>query len=238
MQNEHHCTVCNKAVNGNYCNTCGQEVKNEKTTLRSLFSDLFVAVFDVERSIFKNLFLLLTDPKRIIVNYWNGYRKYFISPFKLLIYALAIAAIHLAYVHPLIMGVDLDAQGIDTEIIFWGILLPFLTLSSFLNFLPRKFSLVKHLISTLYISATNFIIILCLSDLIYLLFGIDFDSYVFYFFLMTVFIYNSIVFSKNSSILRIIANSLLQAVIFLTIFVLILFLLMVMTNAVHFGEMN
>lgn len=236
MQNERYCTVCEISVTGNYCNNCGQDVKNDKTTFKSLFSDLFVAFLDVERSIFKQLWILLTQPKKIVVNYWEGYRKYYVSPFKLLLYALALAAIHLAYVQPVLLGVNLDAQGIDTEIIFWGILLPFLTISSYVTFLPRKQSLVKHLISVLYIAAGNFIVILFLNDVLFLSTGIDFDVYVFYFFLVSLFSYNSIVFSKNQNALRIIGNTLLQVVVFLGILLLVIALLMTLTNAIRFDD--
>jgi len=49
----------------------------------------------------------------MVVNYWQGHRKYYPSLGKLLVYSLAIAALSLAYVNDELLGLNFDIdQGI------------------------------------------------------------------------------------------------------------------------------
>lgn len=93
-----NCTVCGTKVEQNYCPQCGQLKGKSDITFMSMLNDFFMSILDLEKSVFAGILLVITNPTKIIKNYWSGNRNYYPSPGKVLIYALAVAALHLAYI--------------------------------------------------------------------------------------------------------------------------------------------
>lgn len=218
------CTICNTTAEGNYCENCGQSINNPDITFWGMIKDLFNSALDIDKSVILNVFSIPFSPNKMIVNYWNGNRKYYPSPFKVLIYALVLAGLHITYVNSTVLGINLTSQGVNAQVTFWIIILPLLTLTSFLAFIRRKLSLTKHLISLLYI-AGGFFILLTLLDEILLSAGIELDHNIFFGFLILVFLYNSFIFSIRKKALTVGFNTILQLIIFAGIVALIIVVL-------------
>jgi len=87
-------------------------------------------------------------------------------------YSLAVAALHLAYVSPTLMGMDLMATGshgeyeLGGQFVFWLLFLPLLILTSILVFFKQKLSKTKHLISIVYLSSAFFMVTIVVQDAI------------------------------------------------------------------------
>ena len=230
------CTICSTAAEGSYCENCGQSINNPDTTFWGMIKDLFSSALDIDKSVILNVFSIPFNPNKMIVNYWNGNRKYYPSPFKVLIYALVLAGIHITYVNPTVMGINLNTKGINAEVGFWIIILPLLTITSYLTFIRRKMSFTKHLISLLYIAGSFFIILTLLDDLIFLSIGFDLGNNIFIAFLILVFLFNSFVFSLRKKTLNYILNAFLQLIIFASIIVLIIGILSAFPGALSLNN--
>lgn len=229
------CTICNEKTTEKYCGNCGQELSNKEVTFRGLISDLVVSTLDVEKSVFAVLLHVFVNPAKLIVNYWKGFKKYYPSPFKVLIYALAVAAIHLAYVDSEILGVTLQTTLVETQIGFWIILLPLLGLSSYITYLRMKMSFTKHIISLIYIAGSFFILLTIISDLALLTTGFDFDQVTFITFLSLIFLWNARVFSKKKEWWVFILNGALQFSVMIGIVIVLLLILLSIPGAVDFN---
>ena len=216
------CTICNTIVEQNYCSNCGQKTGKKRTTLLSLLSDGIKSFLDVEKSALASILLIIKNPRKIVVNYVEGNRGYYPSPFKLLIYALAITALHLTYVDKLILGADINAEGVETHIMFWLVFFPLLALSSLISFVAKKESFLAHFISTLYISSAWFILLILIVDLL-LFCGLDIvGGFVLLIFIELVFVWDVRVYQYDKKWLQMVGGTLLQnAVIFALIGILV-----------------
>lgn len=76
------CSVCSKEIREKYCSNCGQYFKNSRVTSVTILWGLFESFFSLEKSIFMNIKIALSEPKTIVSNYWNGFRKYYFTPFQ------------------------------------------------------------------------------------------------------------------------------------------------------------
>lgn len=220
------CTVCNNSSSDNYCGNCGQKINKKETTFLTLMSDLISDTIDVEKSLFATLFSIILHPNKIIENYWNGFRKYYVSPGRVLIYALAVAALHLAYIDDSILGADIQSNQVESQFLFWILFMPFMILASYLTFIKSNKGLIKHIISVLYVGGTMFITITLLDDFSKLFIGDNIGLLSLIAFVLTVMIWNAIVFTSKKTFLRVALNVLLE----LLIMAGVLFILFIIFN--------
>lgn len=211
------CSICSFETEGNYCNNCGQQIGKKETTFKSMIIDLVTSSLDLDKSVFANIFKIIIDPSKLVMSYWNGNKKYYPSPFRVLIYALALAAFHLTYVNSKILGIYLNTAQVDAQISFWIIMLPLLTLTSYLTFFRIKHSFTKHLISLIYIGASVYILITVVHDILLFTVNADLDLYVFPVFIGIIFVENARIFTKNKRWWVILLNALLQLVVILSL---------------------
>ena len=211
------CTICQNEITKKYCSNCGQKVSISDTTLKSLILDFISNLFSLEKSVFAGMMIIITNPKKIIVNYWLGHRNYYPSPSKLLVFAIAIAALHLTYVNENLLGLAFEVEGGGGQFIFWIIFFPFLSFTSYVCFYRKKYSLAKHVISIGYIASCFFMITTVVNDLLNY-FSIDVNVLAFIIFLMLVFIWNGRVFISKQNVIKIILFSFLQLFVFCLLF--------------------
>jgi len=76
------CSVCSNEIKGNYCSNCGQYFKDNRVTITTIFGDFFDSIFSLEKSFFRNIKIGVSQPKTLVSNYWNGFRKFYFSPGK------------------------------------------------------------------------------------------------------------------------------------------------------------
>ena len=231
------CSICKLEIHQKYCGNCGQQIGESETTMLSIVSDFFSNLLSVEKSVFACIYKLFTDPKKIVENYWNGNRKYYPSPGKMLFYSFAVAALHLTYVSDSLMGLvmeDGDMSGIGPQFVFWLIILPILILSSYLTFIRKKISVTKHLISIMYLGATFFMLVIILQDVIEYFFPNTVKGGSFVIFFMTVFILNAKVFSPAGNKAKVALNTLLSILI-LSLIGIVLLGILYLFNLIHFN---
>lgn len=223
-----NCTICNSELTGNYCSNCGQKIGKKETTLLSVIKELFLIILDVEKSVPAGIITMIRSPRRLIENYWAGHRKYYPSPGRFLIYALALAAIHLAYIDDQVLGAAISSEMIESQVLFWIVFFPTLSLTSYVSFLWEKQSFTKHVISILYVATTLFIVLLIINDILILTLWDPLNERMLFIFLLMVFVYNAIVFESRRGVGFILLGVLLQiisfAVVLVSIFLLLIYL--------------
>ena len=142
------CSVCSSEINEKYCSKCGQYYKGGRINSITFLGDLFDSVFSLEKSFFRNIRTGLSQPKTLVVNYWNGFRKFYYSPVKFFTIASLFLVLHYSIANDFLGTVvtgDISSQFI---ILLSNILL--LTFSSFLLYIQFKKSFFEHLILNIY----------------------------------------------------------------------------------------
>ncbi len=109
------CSVCSTEIKEKYCPNCGQYFKEKRVTFFHFLSDAFTSVFSLEKSFFKNIQTGLCHPQILPVNYWNGFRKYYYSPFKFFTIASLFIVLHYAFANDFLGLVILS----NVFIMFW-----------------------------------------------------------------------------------------------------------------------
>lgn len=200
-----------------YCSRCGQRLSESPTTTLSLISDFLSNFFSLEKSAFATIFKILQDPYPIVQNYYSGYRNYYASPGKILLYGIAVVALHLSFVNDTVMGLSLSVENFNASYLFWIVLCPVLLFCSYITFIRIEKGLAKHLISLIYIASSLFIAITILNDLIIVTLGDRLGIWAFIVFVFLVFLWNSRVFTTKKNSIYILLNTLIQIGIFMCI---------------------
>jgi hypothetical protein len=142
------CSVCSNEIRGNYCSNCGQYFKDSRVTSVTILKDLFDSFFSLEKSFFVNIKIGLSQPKTIVSNYWNGFRKYYFSPVKFFtIASLFLLINYLVSNYFLGLAVASDISS-HFAILLLNIIL--LTIISSLLYLKFKKNIFEHLILNIY----------------------------------------------------------------------------------------
>ena len=214
MTLEKFCSICKIPIEGNYCSCCGQTFSGKPTSTVSLLIDFLSNFFSVEKSGFATIIKVLKNPKPIVENYYAGYKNYYASPGKIILYGIAVVALHLNFVNDKVMGLSINAENLNAQYFFWLSLFPFLLLTSYMAFIRIERHLSKHLISLVYVASSLFIALTILNDLIIVTLGDIFGLWTFIIFVSLVFFWNSRVFTNTKKYFYILLNTVIQIAIF------------------------
>lgn len=204
------CSICEIPIEENYCSRCGQHATGKTTTIINLITDFLSNLFSLEKSALGTIYKLWLNPGPIVKNYYLGYKNYYSSPSKILLYSIAIIALHLAFVNPNILGMTINIKNIKTEYFFWLMHIPVVLIVSYLTFLKNKENFSKHIISIIYISSSALIVFTIINDLIIVIVGDIIGNFVFIIYILFTFILNSRVFTKEDKKHNVIWNTLIQ----------------------------
>jgi hypothetical protein len=150
------------------------------------------------------------------------------------VYAITIAALQLAFVHPQLLGLSFDLEGVSGQFMFWIFFFPLLTFTSYLAFFRRRLPVVQHIIGMAYIASSFFILITVLNTFL-LKFGIYLKVIPFGLFLICVFIWNARIYASRT-LLSIFLYAIAQVFCFVFICALLLFSMhLIAPGSVDFG---
>jgi len=142
------CSVCSNEIRGNYCSNCGQYFKDSRVTITTLLGDLFDSVFSLEKSFFRNIKIGVSQPKTLVSNYWNGFRKFYFSPGKFFTIASLFLLLHYLIANDFLGLVVSSTISSQFVILITNIIL--LTFLSWLLYLKFKKNIFEHLILNVY----------------------------------------------------------------------------------------
>lgn len=209
-----NCSVCENPIAGNYCSNCGQQITNKTAGFFGLIMDFLSNFFSVNKSFIGTSKKLLSNPKFIVENFYQGNKRYFVSPGSFILYGITLIAIHSLFFGPVIFNITMNVEGLGLQYVFWIFLLPFIILASLFTFLRQGVNLSKHIISISYLSCVFLFIFLILEDILLTIYGELELSLSLIFFLVFTFIWNSFVFSSKRKIGYHLLNTIIQLLIF------------------------
>jgi len=208
------CSVCSTEIKENYCPKCGQFYKNEKISIKTIFSDLFGNIFSLEKSFFENIKIGLFEPKTLISNYWNGFRRYYYSPNRFLVIASLFFFIQIAFFNNF-FGVIVNSK-IASQFSLLIVIILVSSFFSFITYLKYKRNFYEHLILNIYNASLWSIIFVPISMVLSLLdTHKTIKTYFLLFYLLLIIIWNSKVFEmkKNKRYLYVALNIILIVII-------------------------
>jgi hypothetical protein len=235
MENNVICIACGKQVETNYCGNCGQIMNVKESTILSLINDFFSNLFSLQNSFPAAFWKLLIAPNKVIDSYYKGYRGYYPSPGKMVLFAFAIAAFHILFIDANMWGVKLTVGKNPYSSHLFLLLMSVLLISatSYLTFIKTKIKFVKHLISATYLWGVFFTIFLIISDVILALTGKEYVE-ILGLQLLTIMIWNAIVFTRQKKPLLVLGNLMIHLVI-LTVTVLLVSLLLMLIGGMEYN---
>ena len=213
------CTICQVQIEESYCPSCGQKANKRETTSLDFLKEVFINLFSLERSAFATAYRFLIQPKRIVDNYFNGFRGYYASPGKIVFYCLTIMALHVAFISERILGGTLPTNLWSSHIAFGVAFFPLIAASTILPFRAKGQKIAKLLIAITYASAILLVIWQVITDLF---FSFSFFNAVTPLFLAgyisSIFVYQSIIFTQSKKWTYRLLNFLLQLLVFAVLF--------------------
>ncbi len=142
------CSVCSSEINEKYCPKCGQYYKDKRINFTIFLGDLFDSIFSLEKSFLLNIRIGLSQPKTLVLNYWNGFRKFYYSPGKFLTIASLFLVLHYSTANDF-LGIVVTGN-ISSQFVILLVNILLLTLSSFLLYIQFKKNFYEHLILNIY----------------------------------------------------------------------------------------
>ena len=237
LKNTYHCNECNKDVlKGQYCTTCGLYNFGEKATVGIFIKNALSQVLSLERGLFFNFKIALTNPKQLVWTYFEGIRRKYASHGGFVLYTLFLMGLfYLIFPGSAFFNLtiqDESAESITTNKFFLVIIIPLLTISSKLTFWRKVPGIAAHLISMVYVILPRFIItsiILIIGrefvdhDLLYQLLVLGLLFWIFW--------SNTNVFLTSPSFIQKLGFALLQFVILCGILLVILSIFILLDSA-------
>lgn len=195
------CTICNIEVEERFCTRCGQKVTGKRVNLIDLFAALFNGLFSLERGIFGNLKMLVLKPEFVAQNYWKGNRKYYFSPGQMIFYALFVIGLHVTFVDPYFLGIDIVIEGVEgslkalltPQVFFFLGTLPLYALITFATFFKWNRNFLEHVIADAYSFSISIILSILISDVLHILADVDLGFGI-VLFLLTLYVWSTRIF--------------------------------------------
>lgn len=209
------CSNCGSQIGKNYCPECGQFYNPNRLTAAGFFSDFADTFFSLNKSYVLNLKNLVTRPRFVVENYWDGFRNFFFSPNRMLLFTTLLLAIYLYFFKNTFLGITFQIEKIPwlgVQFFITALLLFFFTLSTMITYYRKKKNLFEHLALNGYIFSiiTPIFIILSISLKFFYI-----SNYLQAFFIFSYCLWIARVFEKTWW--RIVVMAVLNNVIFLII---------------------
>lgn len=252
------CKNCNFTFEGKYCNNCGQTANTHEINFHSILHEVQHTFLHVDKGILYTTKQLLIRPGHTIREYLNGKRVEHFKPFSYIlilstVYALLNKVSHkLTIVEAFFEGFSEGASnGSNTQAgalvssIQWLqhhyayttlLMLPIVSLASYLAFKKCKYNYFQHLILNSYAAGQRTVIFLCLLPFDYLMSDQSNNSALEYFKIVAALVINLWVyyqFFHNIKPINRILLSLLTAVLFTVLFLLTLILFFILAKSLQ-----
>ncbi|HEX5353364.1 MAG TPA: DUF3667 domain-containing protein [Rhodanobacteraceae bacterium] len=86
-----HCENCGAPLYGKYCYACGQPTHGLVRHFGSVVSDIADSVFNIDERVFKTLAPLYLRPGKLTLDYFEGKRARYVTPFRMVFFLAIIA---------------------------------------------------------------------------------------------------------------------------------------------------
>lgn len=122
------CTTCHIEMDADYCSQCGKKYTGKQLTVWNIGADFLDNFFAVDNSFVSQMREMLVNPKKIILDYWNGYRRYYFSPGRVLLIATIFLGFNFLITNNEFLGLGISASSVSLTLGFFLIFLPLFAL--------------------------------------------------------------------------------------------------------------
>ena len=171
------CKNCENYFEGNFCNSCGQNIRVDKLTLKNFTQELSDSIFQINHGLFYTLKSLFSKPGHAIRGFLNGQRKVHFKP---IAYVLVLSTFYylITEVFETNNLVDDFMGGVnnareersdsvqEVPILNWFsdnfayailLLIPFFSIGSYISFINRGYNYLEHIVINSYITGQQII---------------------------------------------------------------------------------
>jgi hypothetical protein len=171
------CKNCETEFQGNFCPQCGQSAHEHEINARYILHDVPHSVLHIDKGFFYTLFHLLRNPGKTLREYLAGKRVKHFKPFAFVIMLSTICTLLIKGLHHL-MNLHYQKTHPNKAIAFSEgffakypstlifLLIPLLSLVTWLFYRKRKYSYWEHFLVNTYIAAYVNIFLLALHSLV------------------------------------------------------------------------
>lgn len=146
------CSKCGTEIEMSFCPKCGQEYRKEPLTLFMVIKDYFNSFFSLDGSLVVDIKEVFIRPKRYISNYWNGFRRGQSSPNRILVLSTLFVGLALLLSDKSeFLGLQMQIENFSAPLLLLFLVLPALTLSTYLAYFGYKKTLAEHLVLNCYV---------------------------------------------------------------------------------------
>jgi len=238
-----NCSICGTEIIGKYCHNCGQKVTGEKTGHIDILKALSSGLFHIERGILGVISELSINPKKVIYNYWEGNRFFYLSPGQMIFYTIFTLGLHIAFISgEYILGVTIKAEVSEVSIltpqlILVVLILPLYALTTFLSYFKKRKTFPEHFISATYVFSYGAILSTVICDFLYLVFGFPLNNTA-SILLLILFIWGSRIFVSKRKWYNYLYGVLIQILLFLLLVALLVGIFYLYTGGKGFYKKN
>lgn len=108
--------------------------------------------FALDNSFISQLKWMLLDPKRVVQDYWNGYRKFYFSPVRFLLIATIFLGFNFLITGNKFLNISISSSDdfVPLTLVTFFLFTPLFSISSRLTFWKFKKNNYEHLVMNLY----------------------------------------------------------------------------------------
>lgn len=143
------CSVCKTEIKEKYCPTCGQYYTPRRITNTSLLLYIVNGLYSLDKSFYENIKIGLLNPRRLVQNYWKGYRRYYFSPGKFLTIASLFLLLNFL-VQENFFSIEVSSDNLAPNLLFLILFLFFYSFSTWILYVLYKKNYNEHFVMNLY----------------------------------------------------------------------------------------
>lgn len=223
MQNV-QCKNCTTEYKGNFCPQCGQSAHEHEINAKYFLHDVPHSILHIDKGFFYTLFHLLRNPGKTLREYLAGKRVKHFKPFAFVIMLSTICTIiikglhhlmnlHYTKTHPTgtLSFNDSFFAKYPSALIF--LLIPLLSVVSWLFFRKRKFSYWEHFLVNTYLAAYLNIFLLIIHSFLFVKYmlhaetNVDFTLFITFFMTYYGFAFGGLMYEKGKRLQNIFLNA-------------------------------
>lgn len=117
-----------------------------------LLADVFDNFFAMDNSFLSQMKTMLLDPKKIVHDYWDGYRRFYFSPLRFLLIATIFVGFNFLITKNEFLGLNISSGNtfVGLSLVVFVAFIPFLTFSTLLTYIKFKKNFYEHLVLNIY----------------------------------------------------------------------------------------
>lgn len=152
-----NCPNCNTDFPTRFCPNCGTEYQEKRLTTLSLIKDSISTIISLDKSFFRQIHLMFTNPGKIVNDYRNGFRRYYISPLRMLFIATLFLSGSFLITKGNFLGLTViiseDTKYISQGFVIFALFLPLIILSTWITYIREKWNFAESTVLAIYNSS-------------------------------------------------------------------------------------